>query len=260
MGEDGPEPVEVIRADGLMRTPHGFLGRRGGVSTGTIAGLNVGYGAEDDAEAVAENRRRAVEAVLPGARLATVYQVHSPVVVEVHEPWPHDERPRADAMVTTGRGLLLGIVTADCAPVLLADHSAAVIGAAHAGWRGARGGVIENTIAAMERLGAQRGRIEAVIGPAIAEDNYEVDAAFRENFGPDDERFFSPGRAGHWQFSLEAYICERLRNAGIVLWEPLGLDTYADADRFFSYRRATHRREPTYGRQFSLIGLAAAPP
>lgn len=247
--------VEVIRADGLMRTPHGFLGRRGGVSTGSTAGLNVGYGADDDVAAVAENRRRAVEAVLPGARLATVYQIHSPDVIEVREPWAHDERPRADAMVTTERGLLLGIVTADCAPVLFADHSAGVVGAAHAGWRGARGGVIENTIAAMERLGAQRGRIEAVIGPAIDEDNYEVDVAFRENFGPNDERFFSPGRTGHWQFSLEAYLCERLRKAGIVLWEPLGLDTYADEERFFSYRRATHRGESTYGRQISLIGL-----
>lgn len=249
------EGVEVIRADGLAGLPHGFLGRRGGVSTGTIAGLNVGHGAEDDAEAVAENRRRAVEAVLPGARLATVYQVHSPTVVEVHEPWPHEERPRADAMVTTKRGLLLGILTADCAPVLFADHSAGVVGAAHAGWRGAHGGVIENTIAAMERLGAHRGRIEAVIGPVIDEDNYEVDAAFRENFGPDDERFFSPGRVGRWQFSLEAFICQRLRNAGIILWEPLGLDTYADEARFFSYRRATHRGEPNYGRQISLIGL-----
>lgn len=249
------EAVEVIRADGLMRTPHGFLGRRGGVSTGTVAGLNVGYGAEDDAEAVAENRRRAVEAVLPGARLATVYQVHSSDVVEVHQPWPQEERPHADAMVTTERGLLLGIVTADCAPVLFADHSAGVVGAAHAGWRGARGGVIENTITAMERLGAQRERIEAVIGPAIDVESYEVDRVFRENFGPEDERFFSPGRPGHWQFDLEAYICQRMRKAGLILWEPLGLDTYTNPERFFSYRRATHRGEPSYGRQFSLIGL-----
>lgn len=249
------DPVEVIRADGLAGVPHGFLGRRGGVSQGTIAGLNVGHGAKDDSEAVAENRRRAVEAVLPGARLVTVYQVHSPEVVEVRAPWPDDERPRADAMVTNRPGLLLGIVTADCAPVLFADHTAGVVGAAHAGWRGAQGGILENTLAAMERLGAERSRIEAVIGPAIAQESYEVDAAFREKFASDDDKFFAPGREGHWQFDLEAYICRRLDKAGLVLWEPLGLDTYADDTRFFSYRRATHRGEPTYGRQFSLIGL-----
>ena len=255
MADDPHEPVEVIRADGLAGLPHGFLGRRGGVSQGTIAGLNVGHGADDDAAAVAENRRRAVEAVLPGAKLATVYQVHSPDVVEVHEPWPHDQRPRADAMVTTRRGLLLGIVTADCAPVLFADLAAGVVGAAHAGWRGAYGGVIENTIEAMERLGARRARMEAVIGPAIAQESYEVDDGFRAQFGPEDERWFDRGRPGHWQFDLEAYICARLRNAGVEQWEPLGLDTYADEARFFSYRRATHRGEPAYGRQFSLIGL-----
>jgi len=251
LGDD----VEVIRAGGLAGLPHGFLGRRGGVSTGMIAGLNIGYGAEDDAATVSENRRRAVEAVLPGAGLATVYQVHSSDVVEVREPWPHEERPRADAMVTDRPGLLLGIATADCAPVLFADHEAGVIGAAHAGWRGAHGGVLENTVAAMERLGARLSRIEAAIGPAIAVESYEVDAAFRENFGPDDGRYFSPGLAGHWQFDLEAYIASRLRNAGIILVEPMGLDTYSNPERFFSYRRATHRHEPTYGRQFSLIGL-----
>jgi len=251
----GSEPIEVIRADALAGIPHGFLGRRGGVSRGAIAGLNIGHGAEDDAEAVAENRRRAVAAVLPGADLATVYQVHSPEVVEVRAPWPQDERPRADAMVTNRPGLLLGVVTADCAPVLLADREAGVIGAAHAGWRGAHGGVIENTLAAMERLGASTGRIAAAIGPAIAQASYEVDAKFRDNFGPNDEAFFIPGRPGHWQFDLEGYAARRLRVAGVGTVEPLGLDTYSDEDRFFSYRRATHRGEPTYGRQFSLIGL-----
>jgi YfiH family protein len=243
------EDVEVIRADGLVGLPHGFLGRRGGVSTGTIAGLNVGHGAEDDVRAVRENRRRAVTAVLPGARVATVYQVHSPDVVEVLQPWPHTKRPRADAMVTTRRGLLLGVVTADCAPVLFADIEAGVIGAAHAGWRGAHGGVLENTILKMERLGARRERMEAAIGPAIGQESYEVDAAFRDNFGADDERFFAPGvRPGHWQFNLETYIFHRLQRAGLVLVDPLGLDTYSDPERFFSYRRATHRGEPTYGR------------
>lgn len=249
------ELVEVIRAEALAGIPHGFLGRCGGVSKGAIVGLNIGHGAEDDAEAVAENRRRAVAAVLPGAKLATVYQVHSPDVVEVHEPWPRDERPRADAMVTDRPCLLLGVVTADCAPVLLADRQAGVIGAAHAGWRGAHGGVLENTVAAMERLGAVRARIVAAMGPAIAQPSYEVDAKFRENFGPADEAFFVSGRPDHWQFDLEGYAAQRLRAAGVGTVEPLGLDTYSDDARFFSYRRATHRGEPTYGRQFSLIGL-----
>jgi len=255
LGEPVPEPVEVIRAAALGEVPHGFLGRRGGVSTGTVAGLNIGLGSEDDGEAVAENRRRAASAVLPGARLATVYQVHSADVVEVREPWPQDERPRADGMVTDRPGLLLGVVTADCAPVLLADRDAGVIGAAHAGWRGAHGGVLENTLAAMERLGARRARVVAAIGPAIAQPSYEVDARFRENFGPGDAAFFAPGRDAHWQFDLIGYAARRLRDAGVGSVEPLGLDTYADEPRFFSYRRATHRGEPTYGRQFSLIGL-----
>ena len=250
------EGVEVIRSAALNGLAHGFLGRRGGVSQGTIVGLNVGHGAEDDSEAVAENRRRAVAAVLPGARLATGYQVHSPDAVEVREPWPHDERPRADAMVTARPGLLLGVVTADCAPVLLADAEAGVIGAAHAGWRGAHGGVLENTVAAMERLGARAGRIAAAIGPAIAQPSYEVDSRFRDNFTAGDEQYFAPGREGRWQFDLEGYAAARLRAAGVATVDALGLDTYADETRFFSYRRATHRGEPTYGRQFSLIGLA----
>jgi YfiH family protein len=222
---------------------------------GTIAGLNVGHGAEDDGAAVAENRRRAVAAVLPEAKLATVYQVHSPDAVVVSEPWPHEERPRADAMATDRPGLLLGIVTADCAPVLLADRDAGVVGAAHAGWRGAHGGVLESAVAVMERLGAARARIAAAVGPAIAKSSYEVDARFRDAFSADDERFFSPGREGHWQFDLEAYVAARLSIAGVGTVDRLGLDTYADEARFFSYRRATHRGEPTYGRQFSLIGL-----
>ena len=249
------EDVEIIRGQALAGVPHGFLGRRGGVSTGVIAGLNIGHGAEDDAEAIAENRRRAVAAVLPGAQLATVYQVHSPEVVEVRAPWPHEERPRADGMVTDRPGLLLGVVTADCAPVLFVDREHGVIGAAHAGWRGAHGGVLENTVAAMEGLGAERSRIVAAIGPAIAQPSYEVDAGFRENFAPEDEEFFVPGRPGHWQFDLEGYIARRLGEAGIGTVQRLGLDTYSDPERFFSYRRATHRGEPNYGRQFSLIGL-----
>lgn len=252
------ESVEVIRSPVLEGIPHGFLGRLGGVSLGTIAGLNVGHGAEDDGEAVAENRRRAVTAVLPGAQLATVYQVHSPDAVEVRQPWPHDDRPRADAMVTNRRGLLLGVVTADCAPVLLADLEAGVVGAAHAGWRGAHGGVVEATLRLMQKLGARPERVAAAIGPAIAQESYEVDEAFRDRLVQHDGSngsFFEPGLPGHFQFDLPAYVAHRLRAAGVRQIDDLGLDTYADDARFFSYRRATHRGEPTYGRQFSLIGL-----
>ena len=227
------------------------------MSEGTVAGLNVGYGADDDRDAVAENRRRAVAAVLPQARLVTVYQIHSPDVVTVADPWPDDEhRPKADAMVTDRPGVLLGIVTADCAPVLLADPTTQIIGAAHAGWRGAHGGVLEATVDAMVALGATPERIAAAIGPAIGQASYEVDERFRDAFTPEDERFFAPGRAGHWQFDLEGYAAARLAAAGVGRVERLGLDTYPDPDRFFSYRRATHRGEPSYGRQFSLIGMA----
>ena len=242
----------------LAGLPHGFLGRRGGASTGVVSGLNVGLGTGDEPEAVAENRRRAVAAVVPGARLATVYQVHSPDCVTVTEPWPDAERPRADALVTDRPGLLLGVVTADCAPVLLADPVAGVIGAAHAGWKGAVGGVTDATIAAMEKLGAVRSRIIAAIGPCIAQPSYEVDAAFRDRFVAEADanaRFFRSGRPEHFQFDLEGYVAARLKSAEIGAVEPLGLDTYPDADRFYSFRRATHRAEPDYGRQISLIGL-----
>lgn len=221
-----------------------------------MAGLNVGHGAGDDETAIAENRRRAVEVVLPGAALATVYQVHSADAVRVAEPWPHEARPKADAMATDRPGLLLGVVTADCAPVVLADEEARVIGAAHAGWRGAHGGVLEAAVSQMEALGARRERIVAAIGPAIAQPSYEVDDGFRARFAEADEIYFAPGRAGHWQFDLEGYAAGRLERAGVGRVDRLGLDTYPDNDRFFSYRRATHRGEPGYGRQFSLIGLA----
>ncbi|MFM5908451.1 MAG: peptidoglycan editing factor PgeF [Novosphingobium sp.] len=254
------DPVEVNRARVLGDVAHGFLGRRGGVSTGDIAGLNAGLGASDDDRAVAENRRLAVEAVLPGAGLATVYQVHSPDCVVATQPWPIAERPRADALVTHRPGLLLGIVTADCAPVLFVDAAAGVIGAAHAGWKGAFTGVTDQTIAAMEALGARRERIAAAIGPCIAQASYEVDQGFVEGFASRDAaamRFFAEGRPGHWQFDLEGYVAGRLEAAQIGTIERLGLDTYAAEDRFYSYRRATHRGEATYGRQLSLIGLGA---
>ncbi len=252
------EPVEVNRARVLEGLPHGFLGRRGGVSNGVVAGLNVGLGTGDEPKAVTENRRRAVAAIEPGARLATVYQVHSADCVIVTEPWPDAERPHADALATDRPGLLLGVVTADCAPVLLADPVARVVGAAHAGWKGAVGGVTDATIAAMEALGAERGRIVAAIGPCIAQTSYEVDAGFRERFQEamaDNAEFFVEGRQGHFQFDLEGYVVARLQAAGIGAIEPLHLDTYGDPGRFFSFRRATHRAEPDYGRQISLIGL-----
>lgn len=249
--------VEVIRSSALEGVTHGFLGRCGGVSEGVVAGLNVGWGSGDDRDAITENRRRAVEAVLPGARLVTVHQVHSANVVEAGG-WPDSNRPHADALVTNKPGVLLGILTADCAPVLYADREAGVIGAAHSGWRGAVAGVNEATVAAMERLGARRDRIAAAIGPTIAARNYEVDHGFEERLLALDlanERFFTQGPAGKPHFDLEAYIVARLAAAGIRKVEALGLDTYADSDRFYSFRRATHRSEPDYGRQVSLIGL-----
>ena len=250
--------VEVIRAISLGQLPHGFLGRRGGISVGDCAGLNVGFGSNDDREAIAGNRRLAVAALLPEAELTTVHQIHSAEVVVADRAWPQGERPRADAMVTDTPNVLLGILTADCAPVLFADHHAVVVGAAHAGWRGALAGVTDATIEAMEELGARRENIHAAIGPCIAQPNYEVDEAFRGRFteaDADNARFFVAGPAGKPHFDLEAYLIHRLIAAGIDEVEALNLDTYTDADRFFSFRRATHRHEADYGRQLSAIAI-----
>lgn len=250
--------MEIFRAEGLAAIPHGFLGRRGGNSTGVVAGLNTGLGSPDNPATVRQNRALAVAAVAPERQLVGVYQVHSPDCVTVSEPWTDDARPRADALVTDRPGLALGIVTADCAPVLLADHRAGVIGAAHAGWKGAAGGVIDRTIAAMEALGARRDAIVAAIGPCIAQHSYEVDRGFVDRFCIDDPastRFFAAGRAGHAQFDLAGYVGARIAAAGIARIDQLGLDTYAPEQRFYSYRRATHRGEPAYGRQLSLIAL-----
>jgi len=252
------QSVEVNRAVCLGMLPHGFLGRRGGISDGDLAGLNVGYGSNDERAAIDENRRRAIDAVMSGAQLATVHQVHSADAVHVEHVWPHDERPHADAMVTDRSDVLLGILTADCAPVLFADAEAGVIGAAHAGWRGALAGVTDATIAAMERLGARRDHIHAAIGPCIAQASYEVDQGFRDRFiedEPDNRRFFVEGPVGKPHFNLEDYVVHRLIAAGIGEVEALNLDTYADSDRFYSFRRTTHRGEADYGRQVSLIGL-----
>jgi YfiH family protein len=250
--------VEAIRAELLAEFPHAFLGRRGGISTGIMSGLNVGLGSSDDPEAIRANRRLAVDAVLPGAQLVTLHQVHSATAISVTGAFPDDQRPHADALVTDRPGLLLGILTADCTPVLFADASAGVVGAAHAGWKGAVGGVVESTVAEMEKLGATRANIAAAIGPTIARKSYEVDDGFFRRFAeahPENERFFSTGRARHHQFNLEGYVASRIAAAGVPRVQALGLDTYSDADRFFSYRRSTHRGEPDYGRQMALIGL-----
>lgn len=249
--------VDVIRSPALEGLPHGFLGRRGGVSTGIYAALNVGLGSGDDPAAVAENRARARDAVKPGATLVTLHQVHSAVAV-VAEPGPNGARAHADALVTDRPELLIGVLTADCVPVLFADTGAGVIGAAHAGWKGALGGVIAATVDAMERLGARRSGIVAAIGPCIGRASYEVSEAFAGPFlaaDPGNERFFLAGRRGHPRFDIEGFVAARLAAAGLARVDAPGLDTYADARRFFSYRRATHRGEPDYGRQIALIGL-----
>ena len=249
--------VVVIRARTLEAVPHGFLGRRGGVSRGVCAGLNVGLGSDDDPDAVRENRRLAVAAVAPGARLVTLHQVHSAIAIPA-ESWSDDARPHADALVTDRQGLALGILTADCTPVLFADEKGGVVGAAHAGWMGAIGGVVEATVEAMETLGADRANIIAAVGPTIARKSYEVDEAFFRRFVEADEgneRFFGAGKPGRHQFDLEGFVVSRLAAAGLTRIEALGLDTYSDPDRFYSYRRATHHGEPDYGRQISLIAL-----
>ena len=251
--------LDIVRAAALAGVAHGFFGRRGGFSTGAVAGLNCGTGSDDDPQIVEANRRIAADAILPGSPIASVYQIHSPEAVVVTEAAPHPDRPRADALVTDRPGLLLGIVTADCAPILLADRQARVVGAAHAGWRGAIAGVTDRAIAAMISLGAKVENIAAAIGPCLAKASFEVDLDFARRLNaddPDNERFFSEGAKGKPHFDLEAYLAARLASAGVRRIEAMGLDTYALEDRFYSYRRATHRIEPTYGRQLSLIGLA----
>lgn len=251
--------LDIVRS-GLIDVPHGFFGRRGGVSTGAVAGLNCGLGSGDNPQAVETNRRLAADAIIPGAPIASVYQIHSPTAVIVTAAASYAERPQADALATDRPGLLLGIVTADCAPVLLADAEAGVVAAAHAGWRGATAGVTDQAIAAMMSLGASVERISAAIGPCIAKANYEVDHAFAERILAEDannERFLGEGPAGNPHFDLEAYVVARLAAAGVRKIEAVGLDTYALEDRYYSYRRATHRIEPAYGRQLSLIGLAS---
>ncbi len=252
------EALTILRAAALDGVAHGFMGRTGGVSTGAMAGLDMGRRDQAPTPELIENRKRVVAAVAPGADLLTLYQIHSADAVTVRDPWDEDARPHADALVTDRPGILLGILTADCAPVLFADRTAGVVAAAHAGWKGALRGVTDATIARMEELGADRSCIAAAIGPCIARTSYEVDDAFLIRFAatdPANERFFTPGKPGHYQFDLEAYVVHRLAAAGLRRIEALGADTYADPARFFSYRRATHEGAPDYGRQISVIAL-----
>ncbi len=249
--------AETLRLPGVA---HAFFTRAGGVSAGVYASLNGGVGSRDSPEAVAENRARMAAALgVATDRLAVPYQVHSPDAIAISEHWAPDARPRCDGVVTAAPGLALGVTGADCGMILFADPEARVVGAAHAGWKGALTGVVEATVAVMERLGARRGSIAAALGPCIAQESYEVGPEFVAAFaeaGEATERFFAPSRRpGHSMFDLKGYIAERAARAGVGRFEDLRLDTYADDERFFSYRRTTHRREPDYGRLVSAIAL-----
>jgi polyphenol oxidase len=246
---------ESLRIPGVA---HGFFTRLGGTSQGVYASLNGGVGSRDAPEAVSENRAR-IAAALGAApeRLAVPFQIHSPDAVAITAPWPPSARPQCDALVTATPGLALGVTGADCGMILFADERARVIGAAHAGWKGALTGVVEATVTAMEGLGATRSDVVAALGPCIGPRSYEVGPEFVAAFakvGDDTARYFTPSRRhGHSMFNLNAYIAERAARAGVGRFEDLDLDTYSDERRFFSYRRATHRKEPDYGRLLSAI-------
>ncbi|MEP3331442.1 peptidoglycan editing factor PgeF [Sedimentitalea sp.] len=249
--------LEILTADSLSPLRHGFFTRRGGASSGVFAGLNCGTGSSDQADVVAINRGRVADAlgVAPDS-LVSVNQIHSPDVVEVNAPL-HD-KPRADAMVTATPGIALSILTADCQPVLFADTEAGVIGAAHAGWRGALDGVLEATLDAMEALGAKREETKAVIGPSISQRAYEVGPEFMDEFmadDPENARFFANGNGDRLQFDLQGFGLHRLRRAGIGQAECTRHCTYSDQNRFYSYRRSVHSKEADYGRLISVIRL-----
>ena len=240
---------------------HAFFTRSGGVSHGVYTSLNGGVGSNDTPESVAENRARMALALgVSPERLLTPYQIHSPEVVAIDAPWSSDNRPRADAVVTRAPKLAIGVSTADCGPLLFADDTARVVGAAHAGWRGAFTGVIEATLAAMEKLGADRNNISVALGPTIRQENYEVGPEFVTRFlaaDADNARFFADSaRADHAMFDLTGYIAARVQRAGIAKFEDLGLCTYAEPERFYSFRRSTHLSEPDYGRHISAVALA----
>jgi hypothetical protein len=253
----------MLQAASLAALPgirHAFFTREGGVSEGIYATLNGGIGSHDDRARVAENRARMAAAVGVAAdRLVTTYQIHSPTVLTVETPWPPDARPRADGMVTRMPGLAIAVGTADCGSALFADAGAGVIGAAHAGWRGAFTGVLEATLEAMERCGAERSRIKVALGPMISQPNYEVGPEFVTRFEAADTangHFFAPSpRSGHALFDLPGYITDRLARAGITQVENIDRCTYADPEHFFSYRRSVHRGELNYGRHLNAIAL-----
>jgi polyphenol oxidase len=238
---------------------HAFFTREGGVSGGIYVGLNGGIGSNDDPANVVENRRRMAQQMgVTPEHFLTLFQTHSPDAVVTSGPWENASRPRADAIVTRTEGLSIGVTAADCGPILFVDPNARVIGAAHAGWKGALTGVLESTVAAMEKLGAERSGIVAAIGPLIRQHSYEVGSEFVERFiaaGAENALFFIPStREGHAMFDLAGFIRMRLENTGVLMIDDLGVDTYAD-DRFFSYRRSVHRKEPDYGRHVHAIAL-----
>jgi len=240
---------------------HAFFTRDGGVSNGIYAGLNAGIGSQDDPAKVAENRRRMAEQMgVAPARFLTLYQTHSPDAVIATGPWEGRSRPRADAIVTRTAGLAIGVTAADCGPILFVDPTARVIGAAHAGWKGALTGILESTIAAMEKLGAERSGTVAAIGPLIRQHSYEVGGEFVERFIAADAEnalyFIASARQGHAMFDLAGFIRMRLENAGVLMIDDVGVDTYSDP-RFYSYRRSVHRNEPDYGRHVHAIVLEA---
>ncbi|RRH95632.1 peptidoglycan editing factor PgeF [Mesorhizobium tamadayense] len=258
LNQTRPDPVRSPLLEKAPGIRHGYFTRIGGVSGGIYQGLNIGTGSSDDQALVAENRRRVADWLGVSAdHLLTAHQVHSPDVVIAREPFA-SPRPKADAVVTDRPGIAVGASTADCGPVLFADAEARVIGAAHAGWKGAFTGVLENTIAAMEGLGARRERIVAVLGPSIGPNNYEVGPEFVARFVEADAgnaRYFRlSANSGHSMFDLNQYTVDRLRKAGVTA-EGLGRCTYAEEDLFYSYRRTTHRKEADYGRQVSAIVL-----
>lgn len=263
MTKDNTDAVPHLTADslpdkGVIR--HAFFTRRGGVSDGIYTSLNVGLGSKDDKLAVQENRRRVAAFFgAAGDALHTVYQVHGDTTVRVDGPWPSGTPPQADAMVSDRPGVVLGVLSADCTPVLLADAAAGVVGAAHAGWKGALGGILPSVVAAMENLGAQRSRIAAAIGPTIAQASYEVGpefpAPFLEQAQTNQTFFIDSEREGHFMFDLPGYVAEVLNSLDIGGVEDLARDTCAEPDMFYSYRRSTKRGEPDYGRCVSAIAL-----
>ena len=259
--KDGKAELKPVTARTLAgdNIRHGFFTRDGGVSDGIYRGLNVGIGSRDERDKVLENRHRvATHLDVAPQNLATLYQIHSSSVLEISRAAAGD-RPKSDAMVTDTPGIAIGILTADCGPVLFADAESGIIGAAHAGWKGATGGILENTVTAMETLGARRENIRAVLGPTISQANYEVGPEFIDRLmalDPANDRWLAPSaNEGHAMFDLPGYIVSRLQALGVAA-EWTGECTYADEDRFFSYRRTTHRQEPDYGRQISAICLA----